>query len=74
MKGILIGSAVGAGFSATESLGYAFDHAAVGGEVYGTATVVLRGVLPPGGHVVWAVIYDLSNVLLTVAARETENV
>ncbi|MCD2493022.1 PrsW family glutamic-type intramembrane protease [Lacrimispora sp. NSJ-141] len=68
LNGILIGGAVGAGFSAIESLGYAFDYAAVGGEVYGTATVVLRGVLSPGGHVVWAAIYG--GALAMVKGRE----
>ncbi|MCI8550765.1 MAG: PrsW family intramembrane metalloprotease [Lachnospiraceae bacterium] len=61
LNGILIGGAVGAGFAAMESLGYAFTYAAAGAAAgesgLGTAIVLMRGVLAPGGHVVWAAIY-----------------
>lgn len=49
LNGILVGGAIGAGFAAIESLGY--------GAAYGVSNVLLRGVLAPGGHVVWAAIY-----------------
>ena len=57
LNGILIGGAVGAGFAAMESLGYAFNYAAAGGAELGTQVVVMRGVLAIGGHVAWAAIY-----------------
>lgn len=55
LNGILIGGAVGAGFSAIESVGYAFDVAAQAGNA--ADVVVMRGILSPGGHVVWAAMY-----------------
>lgn len=54
-NGLLIGAAVGAGFAAFESAGYAFvflleymDYELM------MDVILLRGVLAPGGHVVWA--------------------
>ncbi|TJY41784.1 PrsW family intramembrane metalloprotease [Cohnella pontilimi] len=54
LNGLLIGAAVGTGFAAFESAGYAFQvlihrdlHA-----MY--STIFWRGVLAPGGHIVWA--------------------
>ncbi len=54
VNGLLIGAAVGAGFAAFESAGYAFrilleyDYSSMIDNIF------LRGVLAPGGHVVWA--------------------
>lgn len=49
LNGILIGGAIGAGFAAIESAGYAFEK----NSIY---TIILRGILAPGGHVAWAAI------------------
>lgn len=66
LQGILIGGAVGVGFSAMESAGYAlqiFDlgiQNAVGTNVIIRSMVdilVQRGILAIGGHVVWAALY-----------------
>lgn len=48
LNGMLIGAAVGAGFSAFESAGYALQ--------YGFDAIYLRAFFAPGGHVVWAAI------------------
>ena len=62
--GLLIGAAVGAGFAAFESAGYAMQQRDLMGVV---SNILLRGFLSPGGHVVWAAI---SGVGLVVAAKE----
>ena len=49
LNGILIGGAVGAGFAAIESAGYAFESNSID-------TIILRGILAPGMHVAWAAI------------------
>lgn len=49
LNGILIGGAIGAGFAAIESAGYAF-------ELNSVDTIIIRGILAPGGHVAWAAI------------------
>lgn len=54
LNGVLVGGAVGAGFSAIESAGYALEALASDGTAW--ASVTLRGILAPGGHVVWAAI------------------
>lgn len=51
LNGILIGGAVGAGFASMETMGYFF----LAGSSYDN--LLLRGLLSPGGHVVWAAIY-----------------
>ena len=52
LNGILIGAAIGAGFAAFESAGYAL---AFGGDLAGIfENIILRGVLAAGGHIVWA--------------------
>lgn len=61
--GLLIGAAVGAGFAAFESAGYAFLQNNVNSAM---SNILLRGFLSPGGHVVWAAI---SGVGLVVAAK-----
>ena len=54
LNGVLVGGAVGAGFSAIESAGYALEALASDGTAW--TSVTLRGILAPGGHVVWAAI------------------
>ncbi len=49
LNGILIGGAIGAGFAAFESAGYAFITGSV-------EVIFLRGILAPGMHVAWAAI------------------
>lgn len=53
-NGLLFGAAVGAGFAGFESAGYAF-MAAMRDEAVGSATlsILVRGLLAPGGHVIW---------------------
>lgn len=55
LNGLLFGAAVGAGFAGFETAGYAFRALL---ESQGSLTVVfevlnLRGLLAPGGHVIW---------------------
>ncbi len=61
LNGLLLGGAVGVGFAGFESAGYAFDTFlnAPGNDIATAAhavssSVLLRGVLAPGGHVAWA--------------------
>jgi RsiW-degrading membrane proteinase PrsW (M82 family) len=58
MDGLLLGGAVGMGFAALESTGYAFttfltSHGVVAASIFST---VLRGLLSPFGHGVWTAI------------------
>lgn len=58
MDGLLLGAAVGMGFAALESIGYAFttfllSNGAIGASIGET---VLRGLLAPFGHGVWTAI------------------
>ncbi|MFB5662232.1 PrsW family glutamic-type intramembrane protease [Alteribacillus sp. HJP-4] len=56
LNGLLIGAAIGAGFAAFESAGYAFNIGLVlGGEAM-IANIMDRALLAVGGHVVWAAI------------------
>ena len=65
LQGILIGGAVGVGFSAIESAGYAwsaFDQSFASQGLAAatqdlTQSLLARGVLSIGGHVVWAALY-----------------
>lgn len=55
LNGLLFGAAVGAGFAGFESAGYAFNAGMAGS---GSAeavfqSILLRGILSPGGHVIW---------------------
>ncbi len=52
-NGLLIGAAIGAGFAAFESAGYAFNFLGYGFSAM-MEVIILRGVLALGGHVVWA--------------------
>ncbi len=55
LNGLLIGAAIGAGFAAFESAGYAFqallENASYDDMV---SNILLRAFLAPGGHVIWA--------------------
>ena len=51
LNGILIGGAIGAGFAAIETAGYMVKSCEI------DDVGLLRGVLAPGGHVVWAAMY-----------------
>lgn len=53
-NGLLIGAAVGAGFAAFESAGYALNVLAGSNLDTMYTTTFWRGVLAPGGHIVWA--------------------
>ena len=57
LNGLLLGAAVGAGFAAFESAGYAFMllHGP-GGILSCRANLILRGLLAPFGHVAWTAI------------------
>ncbi len=69
--GIVLGAAVGLGFAAFESAGYAFNALFTAGGGLSllnlVETEVLRGILAPLGHGVWTAI--LGAVLFEVAAR-----
>ncbi len=51
LNGILIGGAIGAGFAVIETAGYFWNSSFL------LSTLVIRAVLSPGGHVIWAAIY-----------------
>ena len=68
--GIVLGAAVGFGFAAFESAGYAFNALFTAGGPSLSALVeteVLRGILTPVGHGLWTAI--LGGTLFAVAAR-----
>jgi RsiW-degrading membrane proteinase PrsW (M82 family) len=68
--GIVLGAAVGFGFAALESAGYAFDALFTAGGLSLpnlVETEVLRGILAPVGHGLWTAI--LGGTLFGVAAR-----
>jgi RsiW-degrading membrane proteinase PrsW (M82 family) len=54
LNGLLIGAAIGAGFAAFESAGYAFQVVINSDLESMYSTIFWRGVLAPGGHIVWA--------------------
>lgn len=58
MDGLLLGGAVGMGFAALESTGYAFTAFLLSHGLIGTSIVetVIRGLLAPFGHGVWSAI------------------
>ncbi|HEV2021457.1 MAG TPA: PrsW family intramembrane metalloprotease [Terriglobales bacterium] len=58
LNGLLLGAAVGAGFAAFESAGYAFRYLLISKGNYGqmTSVIYLRGFLAPFGHVAWTAI------------------
>lgn len=55
LNGMCFGAAVGAGFAAFESAGYAFLAAAEGTDAM-AGNIALRGMLSPFGHVVWTAV------------------
>ena len=70
LGGLLIGAAVGAGFAAFESAGYAMRYLLEGGWDVMMDVIFLRGFLAPGGHVVWAAISGVGLVLAAKSKRE----
>lgn len=68
LNGLLIGAAVGVGFSAFESAGYAFIYLLGSNLSLDTMfdVIVTRGMLAPGGHVIWAAI---TGAALMIAAK-----
>jgi protease PrsW len=54
LNGLLVGAAVGTGFSAFESAGYALRAVLFADFETMYFTIFWRGVLAPGGHIVWA--------------------
>lgn len=54
LNGLLFGGAVGAGFAGFESAGYAFNLALATSTLEAaTSNILIRGLLAPGGHVIW---------------------
>ena len=57
LNGLLVGAALGAGFAAVESTGYAFATLLGADEISEMELVILlRGVLAPLGHIIWTAI------------------
>lgn len=54
LNGLLIGAAVGAGFAAFETAGYALRALLSGDGQSLYSTILWRGIFAPGGHVAWA--------------------
>jgi RsiW-degrading membrane proteinase PrsW (M82 family) len=54
LNGLLIGAAVGAGFAAFETAGYALRALLSGDGANLYNTILWRGIFAPGGHVAWA--------------------
>ena len=54
LNGLLIGAAIGTGFAAFESSGYALNFTLKSGSFdTGVDIIILRGVLAPFGHIIW---------------------
>ncbi len=58
LNGLLFGAAVGTGFAAFESAGYAFERLLMRGGGVGAMVdnITIRGVLAPFGHIAWTAI------------------
>jgi len=56
LNGLLIGAAIGAGFAAFESAGYAFNYGSHFGEVAMLNLIFTRAWMSVGAHVVWSAI------------------
>ena len=54
LNGLLVGAAVGAGFAAFETAGYALRSLLTGDFHNLLSTILWRSILAPGGHVAWA--------------------
>lgn len=74
VNGLLIGAAVGAGFAAFESAGYALNFFLQGGYDTMMDVIFLRAVLAPGGHVVWAAMTGYAMMLAKGDAPMSLNV
>lgn len=68
LNGLLIGCAVGVGFAAQESAGYALGNLLETGFTSAQVVNVVRGLLAAGGHSVWASMYGAA----LVAAKKKE--
>ena len=64
LTGMLIGSAVGAGFAVFETAGYAFNFLFTNGWNSMLEVIYLRAALAIGGHVIWAAISGGALVLI----------
>jgi RsiW-degrading membrane proteinase PrsW (M82 family) len=53
LNGLLLGAAVGTGFAAFESAGYAFRAGLEGGSLVMREVILTRGLLAPFTHIVW---------------------
>ncbi len=62
LNGLLVGAAVGAGFAATESAGYAINCLLTGGYESMIDVSILRGIWAICGHEVWASLYGAALV------------
>ncbi|TMW72326.1 PrsW family glutamic-type intramembrane protease [Alteribacter natronophilus] len=71
LNGLLIGAAVGAGFAAFESAGYAFNIGLMFGESAMVENIFDRAWLSIGGHVVWAAITGAALTLVKGASTLT---
>ncbi len=81
LNGLLIGAAIGAGFAAFESAGYAFN-VFMGSFMYSgnisfsydemIDNILLRAVLAPGGHVIWAAMSGYA-VMIVKNGKNTMN-
>jgi len=56
LNGLLFGAAVGAGFAAFESAGYALNYGLKGGSDVMIQVITQRGVLSPFAHIAWTAI------------------
>jgi protease PrsW len=54
LNGLLIGAAVGVGFAAFETAGYALRALLIEDGASLLNTILMRGIFAPGGHVAWA--------------------
>ena len=64
VNGLLIGAAVGAGFAAFESAGYALRFYLIADFGKMMDVILLRAYLAPGGHVVWAAMTGYAMMLV----------
>ncbi|MBR5106291.1 MAG: PrsW family intramembrane metalloprotease [Alistipes sp.] len=69
--GLLIGAAVGAGFAAFESAGYAMNFLLEFGWDAMLDVIFLRGFLAPGGHVAWAAI---TGAAMAIASQKYDQI
>lgn len=67
LSGLLVGSAVGAGFAAFESAGYAYNYLTNVGWLEMMQVIFLRAILTPGGHVAWTAV---AGAALAIAAKK----